>query len=72
VAEAFLAWYKAVEEIEAQFEVWPSKRFPIMDEITLAWWGYVPFPYPTCFNHRAMPYLAASGELLTSLQQSIY
>jgi hypothetical protein len=50
MAEAFFAWYKLAEGVEAQFEVCLPKDFPIMDEMTLAWWGYVPFPQSRLFQ----------------------
>lgn len=72
MAEAFLAWYKPVEGVEAQFEVWPSRRFPHHGRNHSGAVGVRTIYIPICFKHRAMPHLATSGELLTSLHQSSY
>jgi hypothetical protein len=67
MAEAFLAWYKPVEGVEAQFEVWSSKRFPHHGRNHSGVVGVRTIS--VCFTNRAIPYLATPGQLLTSLYE---
>lgn len=75
MAEAFLAWYKPVEGVEAQFEVWPSRRFPHHGRNHSGVVGYVPFAHPSVLITalcRIWPLLESFSQVFISLHQSSY